>query len=169
MQLLVIRHAIAEDRDTFATTGQADTERPLTPRGRRRMRAAVRGLRTVIRGIDLLASSPLVRARQTADIVATGYRRTERVEVPALAPAAAPQEFVDWLTQQAAREVVAAVGHEPALSALVSWLATGRTDPVIIELKKGAVCLLEFPGPVAAGAGVITWAMAPGQLRRLGR
>lgn len=167
MQVLVIRHAIAEDPDAFAASGLDDTQRPLTPRGRRRMRLGVRGLRAVVRRVDLLASSPLVRARQTADIVAASYRRAERAEVEALAPDAAPAVFLEWLATQTGRDVVAVVGHEPSLSAFVTWLVAGRTDPVI-ELKKGAVCLVDFPGPVAAGRGVIRWALTPGQLRRLG-
>ncbi|HEX9582487.1 MAG TPA: histidine phosphatase family protein [Gemmatimonadales bacterium] len=168
MQLLVIRHAIAEDPDAFAATGLDDGQRPLTARGRRRMRLAVRGLRALVRRLDLLAASPLVRARQTADIVAAGYRRSLRVELDALTPGAAPEEFLTWLGQQTGRDVVAAVGHEPSLSALVTWLVAGRTEPVVIELKKGAACLIDFPGPVVAGSGVIHWAVTPGQLRRLG-
>jgi phosphohistidine phosphatase len=131
------------------------------------MRLGVRGLRRVVPRIDLLASSSLVRARQTADIVAASYPKVERVEIPSLAPSAAPDEFVTWLAKQSGRDVVAAVGHEPSLSAIVTWLVADRTEP-IIELKKGAACLVDFPGPVAAGRGLLRWALTPAQLRRSG-
>jgi phosphohistidine phosphatase len=167
VQLLVIRHAIAEDREAFAGTGLDDAQRPITARGERRMRQGVRGLRRVIRRMDLLASSPLVRARQTADIVAARYPRAERVEIPSLAPEADPQDFLEWLVQQAGREVLAAVGHEPSLSGIVTWLVANRKEPVI-ELKKGAACLVDFPSSVTAGGGVIHWALTPGHLRRIG-
>ena len=168
MQLLIIRHAIAEDREVFAGTGQDDALRPLTDRGRRRMRLAARGLRTVVRRIDLLASSPLVRARQTADIVAQQYLKVERVEVEALIPETPPEQFLTWVVGQAERDVVAAVGHEPSLSAIVTWLLAGRQGS-LIDLKKGAACLVDFPGPMAAGRGVLQWALTPTQLRSLGR
>jgi phosphohistidine phosphatase len=164
MQLLVIRHAIAEDRDGF--TGD-DAERPLTAKGRRRMRAGVRGLKRVVRRLDLLASSPLVRARETADIVAEVYRNVPRVEVTELSPGAPPDAFLQWLAGQGDRQVVAVVGHDPMLSVLVTWLAAGRVEPGI-ELKKGAACLLDFPGPLAAGSGVLQWSLTPAQMRQLG-
>jgi phosphohistidine phosphatase len=165
MQLLVIRHAIAEDRETF--TGSSDAERPLTAKGKRRMRDGVRGMKTVIRRLDLLASSPLVRARQTADIVAETYRRVPRVEIAELSPGAEPEAFEAWLVGQAGHEIVAVVGHEPTLSQCVTWLLAGRPGSVL-ELKKGAACLVDFPGAVARGKGVLQWLLTPSQLRKLG-
>ncbi|HEX4469200.1 MAG TPA: phosphoglycerate mutase family protein, partial [Gemmatimonadaceae bacterium] len=70
MDLLVIRHAIAEDKERFAASGRNDDLRPLTEEGRSKMRRAAQGLRTVVGRIAHLASSPLVRARETAEIVA---------------------------------------------------------------------------------------------------
>jgi len=67
MQLLLIRHAIAEDRFEFARTGQSDYYRPLTERGRARMARGATGLRTLVPDIDVLATSPLTRAVQTAE------------------------------------------------------------------------------------------------------
>jgi len=59
------------------------------------------------------------------------------------------------------------VGHEPDLSRLVCTLLAATNDP-FLELRKGAACLLEFPGPVASGAAVLDWLLAPKHLRRLG-
>ena len=70
MNVLVIRHAIAEDRDVFARTEKDDDERPLTDEGRKKMARGAQGLHTLVPKLDLIASSPLVRAQQTAAIVA---------------------------------------------------------------------------------------------------
>ena len=85
MKLLVIRHGPAGDREAWATEGRDDRLRPLTPDGKKEMRQVAKGLRTLIPGIDLIATSPLVRAAQTAEIVAKQYA-TESVALEALAP-----------------------------------------------------------------------------------
>ena len=74
MQLLVIRHAIAEEQEDFARSGRDDSERPLTDEGRDKMRRGIAGLRRMVSRIDLLASSQYTRARQTAELVAEGYK-----------------------------------------------------------------------------------------------
>ncbi len=168
MELLVIRHAIAEEREVWARTGRDDDERPLTREGRRKMRDAVRGLRELVHQIDRLASSPLTRAWQTAEIVAPAFgdRSIERVD--ALRPESAPDEVLEWLTGHEDGERIGIVGHEPHLSGLVTWLLTGRAGH-LLELKKGAACLLRFEGTPRRGGATLIWALAPGQLRRLGR
>ncbi|HEX7242015.1 MAG TPA: histidine phosphatase family protein, partial [Longimicrobiaceae bacterium] len=97
MQLLVVRHAIAEDREEFARTGADDSLRPLTPEGRRRMRRAARGLRRLVPRLGLLASSPLTRAAQTAQILAEAYGGTETATFPELEPGSHPAALVDRL------------------------------------------------------------------------
>ncbi len=166
MELLVIRHGISEDREAYAATGKDDALRPLTTEGRRKMRLAVRGLLTRVPALDLLVSSPLARARQTADIVAKAYGGTEITEIPQLKPDQTPDKFTAWLRGQTSKGVVAAVGHEPLLGRIVSHLVTGRAYS-IIELKKGGACLVAFSDKVEPGAGVLRWALTPGQLRDL--
>ena len=83
MQILIIRHAIAEDRDLFALTGQSDDLRPLTDKGRTRLKQAGTGLARLT-GIDLLAHSPLTRARQTAELLKKSFPSAELVEIPEL-------------------------------------------------------------------------------------
>ena len=90
MQLLVIRHGIAKDRDAWAQTGAPDAMRPLTRRGRRRMRRSARGLARLVEKLDALASSPLVRAKQTAEIVSDAFGGIEIDEAPSLAPGEPP-------------------------------------------------------------------------------
>src|SRR5262249_17271331 len=73
MNLLIIRHATAQDKGEWAKSGRSDDERPLTGEGRRKMAQTAKGLRNVVDQIDVLATSPLVRARQTAEIVAEEF------------------------------------------------------------------------------------------------
>jgi phosphohistidine phosphatase len=167
MKLLVIRHAPAEDRAEFARTGLPDEHRPLTAEGRERMRRAARGLREAVPAIGVLAASHLVRAAQTAEIVAGRYG-VPVVTRRELAPEADPDALVPWLRDHGADETVAVVGHEPHLGFLVGWLTSGRHDS-FVELKKGAACLLEFDEPPTAGGATLLWALAPAHLRALGR
>lgn len=166
MKLLLIRHGIAEERDVFARTGRDDRYRPLTSDGRKRMRQVARGLKTLAPEIGLLATSQLTRAAQTGAILDSIYGDLWEVEIPELAPDAEPQAFVAWLRKQK-QEVVAAVGHEPHLSLLASWLASGSENS-FLPFRKGGACLLEFPGEVAPGRAQVVWVLPPAQLRRLG-
>jgi phosphohistidine phosphatase len=168
MQLLVIRHAIAEDRDAFASSGRDDSERPLTPSGRDKMRRAAAGLRRIVPRIDLLGSSPYVRALQTAELVAAAYGIDEIKQVDALVPDAPLPRFMTWMQRKATVDVVAIVGHEPHLGELVTWLMSGLPESRV-EMKKGGAALLEFSGQPGPGVGVLQWLMAPSQLRELER
>jgi phosphohistidine phosphatase len=166
-RLLLVRHAIAEDRGAFARAGRPDGERPLTEKGIRRMRLSARGLREALGGLGLLATSPLVRAAQTAEILAAAFggTRVETVEALASGPAEA---FLLWYRGVADAGTVAAVGHEPFLGAWASWLLAGPTTD-FVAFGKGGACLLEFPGPVEPGGAVLRWHLAPAHLRALGR
>ncbi len=166
MRLLVVRHAIAEDREAFARTHQDDSARPLTAEGRRKMERAALGLRQVIPELDLLAASPYKRAFETAEIVAQAYDGLTVERVADLAPGANVDRVVAWLAGRQARGTVAIVGHEPDLSRLVCTLLAGATRP-FLELRKGAACLLEFAGPVAKAAATLDWFLGPKHLRRL--
>ena len=166
MRLLVIRHAIAEDRDEWAFSGKPDHERPLTDKGRDRMRQGVRGLREIVPRLDLIATSPLVRAVQTAEIVADEYGGMELVTAGELAPENAPELMLPWLRAHEMDTTVAVVGHEPHLGFLVGWLLTGRHES-FVELKKGSAVMLEFDDPPAAGNATLLWALAPAHLREL--
>jgi phosphohistidine phosphatase len=166
MELLVIRHGVAESREAFAATGKDDAERPLTEEGRRDMKRAAKGLRRVVRSIDVLGSSPLVRAMQTANIVAEQYGEIAVSTVSSLVPDSQLDAFVSWLRHQRPAKVVAVVGHEPHLSMLVTWLLTGLAESRV-RLRKGGACLLEFSGHPDAGGGVLSWALTPSILRLL--
>ncbi len=165
MKLLVIRHAVAMDQEAFARTEQSDDLRPLTAEGTREMEQVATGLRAEIKTLDLLAASPLVRARQTADIVAEAYGIGPAEITDSLVPGASMEEFEEWCASPEERKVVAVVGHEPHLGCLVTWLMTGRSESRI-RLRKGGACLLEFESQVRRGSGTLNWLLAPRQLAR---
>ncbi|MEO6443866.1 MAG: phosphohistidine phosphatase SixA [Gemmatimonadaceae bacterium] len=167
MQLLIIRHAIAEDREEFAKTGSDDDDRPLTTFGKRRMRRNADGIRRVATHIETLAASPLVRAQQTARILAELYRVSEVETVDALRPNAHPKELTEWLAKQDKDAVVAVVGHEPHLGAVLTWCISGVEEPRV-TFKKGGAALVEFEGKPGAGKGTLAWLLTPSQLRSLG-
>lgn len=163
MKLLLVRHAIAEDAEAFA--GGSDAQRPLTEVGRKKMRKGANRLRSQLRQIDVLACSPLVRARETADIIARAYGDIPIVERPELDYSYPPEAVLEWLAQCPADTVVA-VGHEPQLG-LLSGLLLGDGPRTVVAYRKGGAALFEFPGRAAAGRGVLHWALTPSQLRSL--
>ncbi len=165
MKLLVVRHAIAED----AEPGESDEARRLTDRGRRKMRRGAKGLSRVVDAIDVIGTSPLVRAVQTAEIICDRFGAAKPVVVPALEPGRAVGDVLAWVNTQRADATVAVIGHEPQLGILITWLLTGDESRGVVELRKGSACLLDFPGEAAAGAAKLLWLLKPCQLRKLGR
>jgi phosphohistidine phosphatase len=163
MELLIVRHALADDWATFAATGQDDLLRPLTERGRKRMGQVARAIRQLVPVIDAIAVSPALRATQTAEILANVYQGLGLIQVPALAPGARPQTIAQWLARQPDAATLALVGHEPDLSGLIAWL-TAASPQGFLRLGKGAVCLLECDAPAEAGCCELQWLMQPRQL-----
>ena len=155
MKLLLIRHAIAVEREAFEGD---DGKRPLTREGIGRMRRAARGLARLVPAIDVLASSPLERASHTARIVGGVYGIPSVVETATLAPDAAPAKFLDWLKRlQAGDEaLIACVGHEPDLGRLATWLLSGGPRG-FLPMKKGGAALLDFSGTPKAGGATLRW------------
>jgi len=165
MKLLLVRHAIAEDAESSGA-GDADALRPLTEIGRKKMRKGANRLRSQVDGIDVLACSPRLRARETAGIIARAFGDLPVLERPELDFTCPPEAAATWLGQYPAEAVLAAVGHEPHLGLLAGLLLTAIPCP-LIAFRKGGVALLEFPGRVALGEGVLHWVLTAGQLRGL--
>ncbi len=165
MNLLVLRHDVAESRDPSAGPG-SDARRPLTDPGRKRARRSARALARQVEKVDVLASSGLRRADETAEALAAELGGIPVERVAALAPGANPQAFAGWLRGLEGAETVAIVGHEPGLSSLVTWLVSGLSS-ALLELGKGGACLVEIPGRIAPGEARLVWLLRPGQLRRL--
>lgn len=167
MLLVIVRHGIAEDRDEASQAGKADEERTLTAEGRRRMEEAAKGLKAVCPTIHRVASSPLVRAVETATIVANAYGTVPVEHAQCLAPGEGPDAVLQWLEGIGEAETVAVVGHEPDLSVLATYIVSGRAVSSV-QLKKGAMALVEMPGSPRPGVGVLRWLLAPKHLRTLG-
>ncbi|HSJ10773.1 MAG TPA: phosphohistidine phosphatase SixA [Longimicrobiales bacterium] len=170
MQLLIIRHGRAEDRDTFAETGADDDQRPLTDEGRDLMREAAAGLHRIVESIDVLATSPLLRAQQTARIVADEFAVTELIELDLLVPGSSHADLYAWLCGREGAETVAVVGHNTYLSELAGFILTGSPAP-LVEIRKGGAVLLEL-GSVSAGdekpdGAQLLWSLSPAHLRLL--
>ena len=166
MRLLLIRHAIALERNEFSRTGKDDALRPLSDDGRKKMKLASRGLRELVPDIDLLATSPLTRAAQTGAILDSVYGGLKEVEIAELSPGASLQAFLAWLKRQKG-DTVAVVGHEPWLSRLACRLLTG-TEGSFLAFRKGGAALLELPGAPGPGIARLVWMLTPSQLRSLG-
>lgn len=169
MELLVIRHGVAEDREAFAESGQDDSLRPLTKEGRLKMEHVAKGLRRTVRSLDVIATSPFKRAEQTAKIVARSYGHGELEHLDALTPDGTQRAFMTWLRGHANSDRVAVVGHDPHLPVLVSWLVTGEAIDGRFRLRKGGACLLEIDGQPRAGKAIMLWSLTPSLLRRLGK
>ena len=130
------------------------------------MRRAARGLRAELGELAVLATSPLVRAVETAEILSDAFDGIRVERVPALA-SGPPEAFLDWVRTVAGTGTVAAVGHEPYLGAWTSWLLAGPAAD-FVSFKKGGACLLEFPDRIEPGAAELRWHLGPSQLRALG-
>jgi phosphohistidine phosphatase len=158
VKLLLIRHATAV---SSGTPGVEDDERPLTPRGRKRFRKAARGLARLMDRPDILLTSPLPRAAETAEIVAHAFGKLEPRHDKALARGVS--DIVGLLRRQPSDATVAIVGHEPTLSqVLARILGSGR--PERLAFKKGGAALVELPGERRT-AGRLVWFLRPRVLR----
>jgi phosphohistidine phosphatase len=161
MRLLIVRHAIAVPHGTPEVP---EEERPLTPRGTRRFRAAARGLARVCDRPDVLLTSPLVRARQTADIAAEAWGKVKVKEESALAGGSF-EKIASVLDPHAAKKLVAIFGHEPDVSSIVARLL-GTSASERLTFKKGAAALVDVPGRMADG-GALIWYLPPRVLRSI--
>lgn len=166
MNLYLLRHGIAG----AAEPTESDGERPLTPKGIKRMRRAARGLRRLGISFDAILTSPLVRARQTADIVANALGLEAQLEeIPELSPASSVDRLISSLTRFQKREHVLLVGHNPLLPDAASVLIAGKKENSFqIDLKKGGLCRIEIEGLPPDTPGTLHWFLTPKQLRRLG-
>ena len=167
MELLVIRHGVAEERKEFAASGKDDSLRPLTKEGRWKMERGARALRRALPSLNVIATSPFTRAAQTAKIVSAAYGEVGVEQLDALTPEGRPQAFLTWLRERESDDRVGAVGHEPHLGALVYWFLTGKVAEGRIALRKGGACLLSFDTRPQAGKGTLIWSLTPSLLRRL--
>ena len=164
MDLYIIRHAIAHplgQKNEFT-----DEKRALTSEGRDRMRDVAKGLKKMGVELDLLLTSPLVRAVETAEIVAgaLGLGKKEMAETPNLAPGASAEDLFAEIKRRNGAESIGLVGHQPDLGMLLSRIVQGG-DNLGVQLKKGSVCMVSVHETVPTLHGDLMWMLTPKQLR----
>ncbi len=159
LQVLLIRHATAE-----TLPSQPDKSRALTETGKADMQQYVGTVKNFVDKIDCLASSPLLRAVQTADIVHQTYSMATRNILPSLADGQLAT-ILTYLQENAGKyKTIALVGHEPSLGELSTWLLTAQAGNWM-PLKKGGMCLLNFNTAIEAGHATISWLLTPKIMR----
>jgi phosphohistidine phosphatase len=162
-ELYLIRHGIAAARgDEYPD----DSKRPLTSRGISRLKKEAKALDDLGVELDLVITSPLVRARQTADVIAESLKSKPTVTTSdALAPAGTPAAIMQELGKHARKARVALVGHEPNIGELAARLVGARKP---FEFKKGAICRIDFEVLPPKGLGELRWFVPPRMLRAIG-
>jgi phosphohistidine phosphatase len=163
-ELYLIRHGLAVERgENFPD----DTKRPLTPRGIQRLRQEGKALAALDVTFDVMLTSPLVRARQTAEALAATFREPPPiVNSQALAPGGTHNGIIDELAGQShRRKKIAIIGHEPGLGELAARLL-GLRKP--LAFKKGAVCRIDVSALPLTGPGELKWFLTPRILRKIG-
>lgn len=163
MRLVLMRHAEAGEADPRRWPD--DRERPLTDAGRHEHARVAEALCRMGVRFDHVLTSPLVRARETADITARIYGSGAPQPTELLGDRAEPAAIVAGLRPGGAAGLLC-VGHEPTLSRLAALLI-GRDGSARVEMPKSGVAVIDFAGAVAPGRGVLQLQLRPRELVRL--
>jgi phosphohistidine phosphatase len=170
MRIFIMRHGPAEEAGPASSDDRA---RPLSMAGRKDTRRAARGLYVlgIAKEIRAILTSPLLRARETAEIVARelDLERSLR-ETETLAPGFSRKALGREVEEAAEGAGALVVGHEPDMGELVAWLLAGRADGVATPMKKAGVACLEAGRDALGGGGGATliWFATPAMLRAIG-
>lgn len=167
MDIVIVRHAIAEERD--AMVWPDDSRRPLTSAGRERFAEAARGLGLLVPAVDRLLASPYARAWQTAGILADEAGWPAPEECPELVADAPVRLALGMLAALDGARAVALVGHEPGVTLLAHALLRPQDAEDVLWFKKGAAACVRFRGAVEPGRGRLRWLHQPKALRALAR
>jgi len=164
MELYLLRHGIAAIWDDLDYA--RDAERPLTSKGKRQLRQSAAAMKKMGLRFDLILSSPYLRARQTAEIIAESLKLKRRLKFSnALAPEGSPKDLLRALSaSKPAPKNVLLVGHEPYLSRLISQLTTGGTA-LAMDFKKGGLCKLETEKLHCGRCATFVWLLTPKQMK----
>lgn len=164
MDLILFRHGIAVERQEWRGKEQ---DRPLTGKGIKKTRRALKGLLNLRMTPTHLLSSPLARARESAEIAQDLVRPRVTIQsCEELLPDAAPQALYALLASFSADAVVMCIGHEPHLSLLAGSLLVGKPCAGL-TLKKAGACLIHLERVAQAASGYLEWWLTSGQLRAL--
>ena len=168
LNLFIIRHAIAEDRVVFSSQEGCDDLRALTQKGIEKMHRNTVGIQKIINHFDILLTSPLKRAKQTAEIVKLTIPTDKVIVTENLRPNASPKELFRDLESFKSAKNIALVGHEPNLSSLVSYFLTGK-ESFGFHIKKGSLCWIQSSFELAKGKALLRCLLTPSMLREIGR
>ena len=163
MNIYILRHGIAVERGT--PDYHKDSDRPLTPKGRRKLRRIASAMKALDLQFDLILTSPYARALQTAESIAAALKSQEQLKLSAsLEPAGQPNELIDSINlSDPPVENVLLVGHEPDLSSLISLLVTGNSNAPI-TMKKGGLCKLSAIELRYGQCASLEWLLTPKQM-----
>jgi phosphohistidine phosphatase len=165
MDLYILRHGLSVDRSEWLHN--RDRDRPLTKEGKKRIRRIAKTMARLGLQFDWILSSPYVRARDTALIVADLLGLQKSVELrDELTPMGNPEELTKLLASRKTSERVLIVGHEPFLSRYASVLLTGHAVPRV-RFKKAGLCKLAIARLRFAACAELEWLLTPGQLTRI--
>lgn len=166
MQIILVRHGIALELHDLPS-GSSDATRPLSDKGHKRMKEIAKGLRRILdTPLEIICSSPLRRAVETAEHLALEFGVVDLREFPELAPGNRPEQVIAALAKLPKDSCVALVGHEPDISHLAGYFLS-RTDPPFLHFSKGTAALIEFTAEPTPGTGRLVWHMQPAELRKL--
>jgi len=158
--VVLLRHGIAEEK----SAAKADSDRSLTSEGHARMKQIAKGLERAFPKAQVIYSSPLLRATQTALWVSKGYRSRIKVNTTEVlasgASASQAKKFIDGIKD---RRIIL-VGHEPNLTEIMHEL-TGLSGAGGVELKKGGCYGVRLRSD---GTAALEWLLSPRILRKLG-
>jgi phosphohistidine phosphatase len=161
-EIYIIRHGVAAERGEEYPD---DSKRPLIAKGIARLKREAKALDDLGVEFDQIITSPLVRAKQTADVFAETMKSKPPVATSdALTPAGTPAAVIQELARYSKKGRIALVGHEPNLGELAARLIGARTA---IEFKKGAICRIDFEVLPPKGHGQLRWFVTPLMLRKL--
>lgn len=162
IRLYLIRHGLAEER---GESWPDDSKRPLTDEGTAKLRKIARGMASLGVTIDVLLTSPFVRTRQTADVIASGLDpRPHIAALDSLSPAGSAAGVLADLEKHAKRASIGLVGHEPSIGELAARLVGSRHP---FSFKKGGVCRIDVEELPASGPGELRWFLPPRVLRSI--
>lgn len=158
IELYMVRHGLASERGTYAN----DDERPLTEEGIRRTRRVAKRLQELHIRVDLVLTSPLARARQTAEILQTYKIGTQLEESASLAPGGDINIWLSWLQQwRYSSDSLALVGHEPDLGEWAATLIWGKAHANLVVKKAGIIGLLLPKVESPVGRSQLFWLTPP--------
>jgi phosphohistidine phosphatase len=164
-ELYIMRHGVAVMRSSQDVDD--DAKRPLTPDGKRKMQEIARGLKRLGFAVAWIVTSPLVRAVETAEIIADSLdQRVPMDFCDALKPGGSPEELLTFLARHLARRSVLVVGHEPDLASMAARLI-GAGRHANLAFKKGGCCLISFDEFPPKSPGTLTWWLTPKLIRKL--